>query len=160
MDMAEGDGGYSPELFSTPSVVSSPDVHPGMTTPTVPIVHPGVTTPTGAPIAHAGVTTPTDVHPGVTTPGGSSDSSPVRTTPTVPESTRKVLLSLTEFLTFASTTPKSSKQGKKTPGPARVLTSKQSLETLLEKEKKKKEEEEVKEKKVIKRECRERLGNV
>ena len=59
-------------------------------------------------------------------------------------STRKVLSSPTEFLTFPSTTPKRSKQGKKTPGPARVLTSQQALETLLEKEKKKKEEEEAK----------------
>ena len=210
-DMAEGDWSSSPELFSTPSGVPSPNVHPGMATPTgAPIVHPGVATPTDPPIVHPGVTTPTDppivhhgvatptdapivhagvatptdppivhhgvtsptdapiVHAGVATPtdppivtpsmatpcGSSSDGSSTITTPSVSESsssTRKVLSSLTEFLTFPST-PKRSKQGKKNPGPARVLTSQQSLETLLEKERKKKEEEEAKEQRAKERE--------
>ena len=34
-DMAEGDWSYSPELFSTPSGVPSPDGHPGMAHPLV-----------------------------------------------------------------------------------------------------------------------------
>ena len=196
--MAEG---YSPELFSAPSDVSSPDIHPrmtdvtmcdarndypGVTTPTIaPTVPSGVTTPTIAPTVPTGVTTPTiapTVPSGVTTPTiaptvtgvttptialtvptGMTTPTDVScvTTPSGPSSngssakaasTKRVLSSLTEFLTFPSTTPKRSKPGKKTPGPARVLTSEQSLEALLEKERKKKEEEEAKEQRARERE--------
>ncbi|ORU94636.1 MAG: hypothetical protein A6F71_09415 [Cycloclasticus sp. symbiont of Poecilosclerida sp. M] len=97
-----------------------------------------------------------------TTTGTSTSPTLTNTTPTVtvtgtPTTTRtstskqKVLSTLSEFLTFPSSTPKSSKKGKK-PGPARVLTSQQSLELLIEKEKKKKEEEETKEKRKKERE--------
>ena len=63
---------------------------------------------------------------------------------------------ISEFLTLPHATPKRSKNGKK-PGPARVLTSQQSLEMLVEKEKKKKEEEEAKERKRMEREEKRKL---
>ena len=50
------------------------------------------------------------------------------------------------------TIPKNTKKGKKPPGAARVLTSQQSLEMMMEKEKKKKEEEEAKERRKRERE--------
>ena len=62
---------------------------------------------------------------------------------------RRKMSPITEFLTFPSTTPK---RLKKKPGPARVLTSEESLKMLREKEKKKKEEEDAKERKKIERE--------
>ena len=53
---------------------------------------------------------------------------------------RKIVSPISEFLSLPKITPKRSKGGSK-PGPARVLTSEQSLQLLMEKEKKKKEEE-------------------
>ena len=57
---------------------------------------------------------------------------------------------VTEFLTFPGPAPKPSKSNKKAPGGARVLTSKESLPIMKEKERKKKEEEA---KEMRKKEC-------
>ena len=74
-----------------------------------------------------------------------STSTTVASTPPV-----KKTSPITEFLKFPQATPRRSK-GKK-PGPARVLTSQESLEMFAEKERKKKEEEEAKERKKRERE--------
>ena len=74
----------------------------------------------------------------------STSKSSVTLTPSAP--LRRKMSSISEFLTFPSTctTPNCLK---KKPGPARVLTSEESLKILREKEKKKQEEEDAKERK-------------
>ena len=57
--VAGGNGSYTPELFSTPPSVSSPDVHPGMATPTD-VTMRVVATPTDAGMAMSVVATLTD----------------------------------------------------------------------------------------------------
>ena len=82
------------------------------------------------------------------------------TTPTVAVTSttkaRKIVSPLSEFLSLPKITPNRSKRGSK-PGPARVLTSEQSLQLLMEKEKKKKEEEEAKERRKWEREEKRKL---
>jgi len=84
--------------------------------------------------------------PAVPNTPAATDIPTVTDTLTTSAEKRKVLSSLTEFLTFPSSTPERSKKGKKPPGPARVLTSLESLEMMMKKKeegrRRKREEEE------------------